>query len=141
VPPRALRPAVGFDGPPFLNGVAAFEVDAPPLAVWQVLRDIEGRAGRDRSSGMLASRPLDLDLLLYGALVRSEPPLRLPHPDVTRYSFVLRPLADLAPDERHPVLGRTFADLDASLALEPAALERVALDFGDDASGDSDLTG
>jgi 2-amino-4-hydroxy-6-hydroxymethyldihydropteridine diphosphokinase len=67
-------------------------------------------AGRDRNDGKWASRSLDIDLLLYDDLVVDEKPVRIPRNDVLKYSFVLRPLAELAPDFRHPVTGRTLRE-------------------------------
>ena len=55
--------------------------------------------------------PLDLDQLLYGDLIVQEDGVRLPHPDILRYSFMLRPLAELATDVRHPEEKRTFGEL------------------------------
>ena len=61
-------------------------------------------AGNDK----FVSRSLDIDLLLYGDVVDPEPPLRLPRRDILEHSFVLRPLAELAPDLVHPVTGSTM---------------------------------
>ena len=94
-------PAEGFDGPPFLNLVMSFSAEDPPQAILRVLAELESRAGRDRSRGKFSSRTLDLDLLLHGDTVNAS--LKLPHPDIDRYAFVLRPLADLAPNLRHPI--------------------------------------
>jgi 2-amino-4-hydroxy-6-hydroxymethyldihydropteridine diphosphokinase len=85
--------AVGFEGEDFLNLVASHTL-----------------AGRDRNDGKWASRSLDIDLLLYDDLVVDEKPVRIPRNDVLKYSFVLRPLAELAPDFRHPVTGRTLRE-------------------------------
>ena len=57
-----------------------------------------------------SSRSLDIDLLLYNDLVRESPRPRLPHADILEYSFVLRPLAELAPDVRHPVTRMTMCE-------------------------------
>lgn len=101
-------PAEGFSGPPFLNLVLSFRTDETPEAILNVLAELEAVAGRDRSAGKFSSRTLDLDLLLYGD--RIDPALKLPHPDIERYAFVLKPLADLAPELRHPVTGATIAE-------------------------------
>ena len=73
------------------------------------LAELEAQAGRDRSAGKFSSRTLDLDLLLHGDHVDAA--LKLPHPDIKRYAFVLKPLADLAPNLRHPSLGTEIAEL------------------------------
>ena len=102
-------PAEGFNGPPFLNLVLSFRTEATPEEILEALAEREMLAGRDRSGGKFASRTLDLDLLLYGDCV--DEALKLPHPDIERYAFVLKPLADLAPDLRHPGSGITIAKL------------------------------
>lgn len=102
--------AVGFEGEDFLNLVASFETDSSPGAVCEEIELIHTLAGRDRNDGKWASRSLDIDLLLYDDLVVDERPVRIPRNDVLKYSFVLRPLAELAPDFRHPVTGRTLRE-------------------------------
>ena len=104
------NPAVGFDGDPFLNLVVAFDTDEPPMQVAATLDRIEHAFGRSRrGERKLEARALDLDLLLYGDEVIPE--MRIPRDDVTRYGFVLAPLAELAPDHRHPVTGDTYREL------------------------------
>lgn len=106
--------AVGFEGPDFHNLVVAFEAEESPEAVVRVLHAIEDLHGRRRNGARFAPRTLDLDVLLYGDLVRHDETLDIPREEITRHAFVLRPLADLAPCERHPELGVTFAELWAS---------------------------
>ena len=103
---------VGFSGPFFLNMVVAFETTGTPEQTLAFLAELETRAGRDRSMGKFSSRTLDLDLLLHGDTM--DEALKLPHPDIERYAFVLRPLADLAPNLRHPINGATMQELWAS---------------------------
>ena len=102
--------AVGFEGDDFLNLVVGFESDDEPLEIQRRIEAIHDMAGRQRGDEKFASRPLDIDLLLYGNQVIDEPPLRLPRSDVLEYSFVLRPLAEIAPELVHPVTGRTMLD-------------------------------
>lgn len=102
--------AVGFDGADFLNAVACIETELTPQVLCTELEFIHDGAGRQRSTGKFISRTLDIDLLLYDQLVLDEPPVRVPREDVLRYSFVLRPLAEIAPDYRHPASGRSFSD-------------------------------
>lgn len=103
--------AVGFDGPPFLNLVAGFVTDDPPDTVMRLLSETEQAFGRVRSEGKLDSRTIDLDLLTYGADTLTVNGKHLPRDEILKYAFVLRPLADVAPGERHPVDGRSFGDI------------------------------
>ena len=101
---------IGFDGPDFLNLVVAMSTDADPLQLLEQIEQIHEAAGRSRGPDKFRSRPLDIDLLLYGDRVEPDPPLRLPRKDVLEYGFVLRPLADIAPDLVHPISGRTIGE-------------------------------
>ncbi|HHP5405662.1 TPA: 2-amino-4-hydroxy-6-hydroxymethyldihydropteridine diphosphokinase [Aeromonas veronii] len=102
--------AVGFNGRPFYNLVAAAETDLPLATVCQRLRAMEFAHGREPDAKKFAPRTLDLDLLLYGDLV-CDTPLALPRGEVLTNAFVLWPLAELAPKLRHPVDGRTMGEL------------------------------
>lgn len=102
--------AVGFDGADFLNLVVGLQSDDSPQAICAEIELIHNLAGRQRGSNKWESRPLDIDLLLYNHLVLDERPVRVPRGDVLQYSFVLRPMAELAPDETHPVTGRTMLE-------------------------------
>ncbi len=102
--------AVGFEGSDFWNLVVGFESDDGPASIQDEIEVIHELAGRQRGADRYSSRPLDIDLLLYGDLDVDEPPLHLPRSDVLAYSFVLRPLAELAPDLIHPGTGRTLAE-------------------------------
>lgn len=110
VSPVYRSTALGFDGDDFLNAVAAVDTDLPPDEVLRVIEGIHVCAGRQRDARKLISRTLDIDLLLYDELVLDRPGMTLPRSDVLRYSFVLRPLAELAPGVKHPVTGRTFVE-------------------------------
>ena len=100
--------AVGFEGADFFNLVAGFESDEEPSEIVRRIEHIHDLAGRERGDDRFASRALDIDLLLYGDLVVDDPPLQLPRSDVLEYSFVLGPLAEVAPNLVHPVTGRTI---------------------------------
>lgn len=102
--------AVGFAGPAFYNLVAAFDTRDLLPSVCDALLRIEHDHGRRRKAERFGSRTLDLDLLLYGDVVREEPP-RLPRPEIRQYAFVLRPLADVAPGARHPETGQSYREM------------------------------
>jgi len=102
--------SVGFDGDDFLNLVARFETEASPGTICDEIERIHELAGRDRGESKWSERTLDIDLLLYDDLVVDDKPVRIPRNDVLEYSFVLRPLAELAPDFRHPVTGKTMLE-------------------------------
>jgi 2-amino-4-hydroxy-6-hydroxymethyldihydropteridine diphosphokinase len=99
---------LGFDGDDFLNLVVRFSTDQAPGELLDYFETLHERAGRVRGHDKFVARPLDIDLLLYGDVVDPEPPLRLPRSDILEHSFVLRPLAELAPDLVHPVTGTTM---------------------------------
>src|SRR5581483_9911279 len=101
------NPAVGFQGDDFINFVAGFTTDLPVRDVIQRLQAIETVCGRPREAPRWAPRSMDLDILLYEALVLDEPRLKLPRPDLLKRAFMLGPLAEIAPDLVHPTRGVT----------------------------------
>lgn len=103
--------AVGFDGDPFYNLVAAFDTDEPIDKVLDVLSAIEDRNGRRRGREKFAPRTLDLDLLLYGDAIVATERYHVPRDEILRYAFVLWPLAEIAPALVHPETGERYAQL------------------------------
>lgn len=103
--------AVGFEGDPFYNLAVGFETDLPLAEVANELARIEADHGRTRESKKFSARTLDLDLLLYGDAVVSEGKLKLPRKELIEYAFMLEPLAEIAPDLNHPVLGLSFREI------------------------------
>lgn len=96
--------------PSYVNGVAVGETTLGVEALLAALQGLEQARGRVRL-GWRAARTLDLDLILYGDLIRDDPGLSVPHPRFRERSFVLRPLAEIAPDWVDPVTGRTMREL------------------------------
>lgn len=94
----------------FLNCVVEAETELLPLRLLHRIQRIERELGRQR---LIAKGPrtIDLDILLYGRAVVNAPQLKVPHPSMQDRRFVLQPLADLAPDLRHPVYRRTIREL------------------------------
>ena len=106
-------------GPEYVNAVMMVETDIPPLVLLAALQAIEAGFGRERATlsndtARYAPRTLDLDLLAHGSLVTGSGPeteLVVPHPALSERLFVLHPLADIAPDWTHPVIGRTSSEM------------------------------
>jgi len=110
------------DQPEFLNAVVLLETSADAETLLARLRRLEGLAGR-KPGVRWGPRPLDLDLLFHGDAVIDRPDLALPHPRMGERTFVLEPLAEVAPDWIHPVTGRTCAEMLAALRASGAATE------------------
>ncbi|SFR83174.1 2-amino-4-hydroxy-6-hydroxymethyldihydropteridinediphosphokinase [Marinobacter daqiaonensis] len=111
VSPVYENEAVGFNGSPFLNLVVGLQTTLPLAALSRTLKGIEADNGRCAGSKRFSPCTLDLDILTYGDLDRSQDGVDIPRSEILVNAFVLRPLADLAGDERHPVDGRTYREL------------------------------
>lgn len=111
VSPWYRNAAVGFEGEDFINFVVGFETEDALPEVIARLREIEARCGRPRDAPKWAPRAMDLDILLYGGRVCSEPGLVLPRPDLVKRPYMLGPLADIAPGLLHPTAGATIGEL------------------------------
>jgi 2-amino-4-hydroxy-6-hydroxymethyldihydropteridine diphosphokinase len=120
VSPIIETEAVGLaDQPRFLNGALVGEWDGTARTLLDVLQAVEDAAGRLRPFPG-AARTLDLDLILFGSLVLSEPDLEVPHPRFRERAFVLEPLAEVGPEMVDPVTGVTVAELWQRLRARPA---------------------
>ena len=115
-------PLGGEEQPPFYNAVCRISTGLGPEALLRHLKQIEFAIGR-RPGPRWGPRPIDLDILLCGDQVLKQEGLVIPHPLLAERAFVLVPLAELAPDLRHPVLGKPVGELLS--ALDEAALSGV----------------
>lgn len=104
-------PAVGFDGSPFLNMVAAFNTAMPLAELWHRFKQLEADHGRVRGSARFAAQTLDIDILTYGDKVGVFCGVELPRPEIRVNAFVLKPLADVAGSRVHPQCGQSYQDL------------------------------
>lgn len=119
--------AVGFTGDDFLNSAAMIETDLEPQALNDWLHALEDAHGRDRSGPRFGDRTLDIDIVLFDDRVcEGAGNLRIPRPEL-RHAFVLKPLADIAPDVRVPGDGRTLGELWAQHPDRDRAFDTVVL--------------
>jgi len=121
--------AVGFAGAPFYNLVVGFTDTQDVQTVAGHLRQMEFAFGRSADSQKFSPRNLDLDLLLYGDTIIDDGNLHIPRADITRYAFVLEPLAEIAPLLKHPQLQKTYAELWADFSKAGIRQQRIAFDF------------
>jgi 2-amino-4-hydroxy-6-hydroxymethyldihydropteridine diphosphokinase len=103
--------AEGFDGDDFYNLVAAFDTGEPVESVRRTLAGIETAHGRVRNGPRFGPRTLDLDILLYGDLVRHDADFDIPRGEIAHRAYVLGPLAEIAPALAHPETGVSFREL------------------------------
>jgi 2-amino-4-hydroxy-6-hydroxymethyldihydropteridine diphosphokinase len=111
VSPAYRNKSVGFEGEDFVNLVVGFDTVLAPVHVRDLLQRIEAHCGRAADAAKWAPRSMDLDILLYGKLTSTEPGLLIPRPDLLRRAYMLKPMADLAPEVVHPINGQTMQEL------------------------------
>lgn len=98
--------------PWFINCAVALQTEKMPRQLLNAVLKIERDMGRRRPAKQVKGpRPIDIDILLYGSSVIDTANLQIPHPAMHHRRFVLQPLAEIAPEERHPILKRTVREL------------------------------
>ena len=113
-----------LDQPWFLNAVVEVETSLFPMQLLDRVREIERQMGRRRVAPK-GPRNIDIDILFYGRTVIATAELEVPHPRIAQRRFVLEPLAEIAPDFRHPLTGKTANEMLA--VLEPQGVRRLAI--------------
>jgi 2-amino-4-hydroxy-6-hydroxymethyldihydropteridine diphosphokinase len=103
--------------PKFINMAVEIGTDLDPEGLLRILKKIELEIGRLPTSHW-GPRIIDLDILLYDDLIVETPDLTIPHPGISEREFVLKPLAEIAPDKIHPVLGKSIKSLLMELSGE-----------------------
>lgn len=122
--------AMGFTGDNFYNLVVGLETAHDVYAVNQMLHHIEQQQGRQQQGEkMYNARTLDLDLLLYDDLVIKNDVLEIPRPEITQYAFVLLPLAEIVPNERHPLTQTSYRDMWQHFAYKNQSLWKIAVNI------------
>jgi 2-amino-4-hydroxy-6-hydroxymethyldihydropteridine diphosphokinase len=104
------EPVDYLDQPWFLNCAVQVEMQLPPLELLRALREIEAQMGSQKLVPK-GPRLIDMDVLLYGDETIDTPELQVPHPRMHLRRFVLEPLAEIAPQARHPILGVTAKEI------------------------------
>lgn len=116
----------GFRNQPvFYNAACRLWTPLDPYELMAQLLAVEAAIGRQRTFRN-APRVLDIDILFYNRLVVDTPPLTVPHPRIGERLFVMKPLADIAPQLTHPISGESARDMLNRLQPQPDALEAVA---------------
>jgi 2-amino-4-hydroxy-6-hydroxymethyldihydropteridine diphosphokinase len=113
-----------LEQPWFLNAVVKIETGLFPMQLLKRAREIERQMGRRRVTPK-GPRNIDIDILFYGRSVIASAELEVPHPRIAQRRFVLEPLAEIAPDLRHPLTGKTASEMLAG--LEPQGVRRLAV--------------
>jgi 2-amino-4-hydroxy-6-hydroxymethyldihydropteridine diphosphokinase len=125
VSPAYRNKAVGFEGDDFINLVVGFETNESVERVIERLHEAEAACGRPRNALKWAPRTMDLDLLLFGDQIREE--LRLPRADLLKRAYMLRPMAELAPEIVHPVTRKKVRQSWNEFVSDGHAMEEVEI--------------
>jgi 2-amino-4-hydroxy-6-hydroxymethyldihydropteridine diphosphokinase len=113
----------------YLNAVALIETECSAQALKRALLELESALGRVRTEDKYAPRSIDLDITLFNEQVLELDGRRIPDPDLLRYAHIAVPLAELLPEQRHPLDGRTYAEI-ASRMPGPGIVRRPDIVLG-----------
>jgi 2-amino-4-hydroxy-6-hydroxymethyldihydropteridine diphosphokinase len=103
---------IGCDSPlKFVNAVVEIMTDIAPIELLSKLREVEYELGRKRTSDKNSPRTIDIDILLYDFIVINEAELTIPHPELLKRLFVIKPIVDIKPDLLHPVAQKSVQEL------------------------------
>ena len=121
--------AVGFEGDDFYNLVVGFDTSSSLAGIQRILRQIEAAHGRHRNSSKYSSRPIDIDLLLFGDTVAHAEGIDVPRHEIAQYAFVLLPLSEIAADVVHPETAQTFAQMWQEFVVADQPIKKVDFRF------------
>jgi 2-amino-4-hydroxy-6-hydroxymethyldihydropteridine diphosphokinase len=115
-PVYETRPVGRTDQPDFLNAAVLIETALSPAELkTQVLQVIEQQLGRQRTADRNAPRTIDLDIAIFGDRIQNQGQRHIPDPDILKYAYLARPLADLDPEQRHPETHQTLQEIAGQL--------------------------
>jgi 2-amino-4-hydroxy-6-hydroxymethyldihydropteridine diphosphokinase len=129
VSPVYRTPATGFVGDDFYNLIAGFRTILSLPELRRTLRQIEADNGRVRTAEKFCARTLDIDVMLYGKHMSEGEGKPIPSPEILEYPFVLKPLADIAPDEKHPEQDVSYQKLWDDFAGDKQGLQQIPFTF------------
>ena len=103
--------AIGFKGSDFLNLIVGFKYKSDPYSLNNILKNIEIEMGRDQDQKGMSDRIIDLDIIVFGKLIIQDKDFSIPSQSVKNHLFVLKPLAQIAEKQIHPVFNISFGDM------------------------------
>ena len=122
--------AVGFEGDNFLNLVVLAETNTELSIIISYLKQLEEKLGRDRSQEKFSARPIDVDILIYGDESGASCGIDLPRPEITENAFVLWPLSEALPDQKHSLTGALYSELWKDYDKSAQRLWPIDFDWG-----------